>query len=225
MSHVLAKIKGTKVEDVKKALHADAWHHAQNGLKVEHVWQNDDDSDEVQFLFEADNLAEAKKFVAETHEAALKQNPNARLPSMTFLAGEEDPEFDFELPEGEEEKEEENKDIKQQSPAPQQQIFSIKNISLTVGGLTVGLGLGYAASLSTPNACPAPIAEVPITAITTVQPKADTVVAPRPTSAIVVPAKTESSSAPASSAGVRDEPVGAPRGSTSETRGDQTGLQ
>ena len=125
MSHVLAKIKGTKVEDVKKALHADAWHHAQNGLKVEHVWQNDDDSDEVQFLFEADNLAEAKKFVAETHEAALKQNPNARLPSMTFLAGEEDPEFDFELPEGEEEKEEENKDIKQQGPAPQQQIFSM----------------------------------------------------------------------------------------------------
>ncbi|MBI4068316.1 hypothetical protein HY413_02825 [Candidatus Kaiserbacteria bacterium] len=199
MSHVLAKIKGAKVTDVKRALHADAWHHAQNGLEVEHVWQNDDDPNEVQFLFEANDLAEAKKFVAETHEAALKQNPNATLPTMTFLAGEDDPEFDFELPEGEDEKED-DKGKSDTRPQTQQGTFSIKNISLTVGGLTVGLGLGYTASLSTPNACPAPVAEVPAAVTTIVQPRADTVVAPRPTSATVVPTKTKSSPAPAGSA-------------------------
>ena len=51
MSHILARLKGVNIEDIKKVLKADAPQHAEQGLYLEHLWQNVDDSEEVVFLF------------------------------------------------------------------------------------------------------------------------------------------------------------------------------
>lgn len=53
MPHILARLKGVNVEDIKKVLKADAPQHAEQGLFLEHLWQNADDSEEVVFLFES----------------------------------------------------------------------------------------------------------------------------------------------------------------------------
>lgn len=158
MSHVLAQIKGVKVEDIKKALKADATTHDRHGLTLEHVWQNADDADDVRFLFESSDLEHAKKFIAEVHADALKNDPNVKLPQMTFLAGEDDPEFEFELPELEgEEKKGEEKSEEGASAESAQSNFSIKNISFAIGGFAIGATIGATVSYTAPNSCPAPI--------------------------------------------------------------------
>ena len=85
MSHILARLKGVNVEDIKKVLKADAPQHAEQGLYLEHLWQNVDDSEEVVFLFGIENLIKAKEFINRVHTEALAKNPQANLPYMTFL--------------------------------------------------------------------------------------------------------------------------------------------
>ena len=85
MAHILARLRGVKVEDIKKVLKADASGHAEQGLYLEHFWQNADDSEEVLFLFRTDDLSRAKKFIEKVHAQALEEDPNANLPQMTFL--------------------------------------------------------------------------------------------------------------------------------------------
>jgi hypothetical protein len=51
MPHILARLKGVNLEDIKKVLKIDAPQHAEQGLYLEHMWQNADDSEEVVFLF------------------------------------------------------------------------------------------------------------------------------------------------------------------------------
>lgn len=85
MSHILAKLRGVKLADIKAVLEADAPKHAEQGLYLEHLWQNADDSNEVLFLFRTKDLNYAKQFVEKVHAQALKENPKANLPQMTFL--------------------------------------------------------------------------------------------------------------------------------------------
>jgi hypothetical protein len=85
VAHVLAKLRGMKAEVIKEILTKDASQHAREGLYLEHLWQNADDPDEVQFLFRTDDLNHAKQFINNVHTQALKENPNANLPHMTFL--------------------------------------------------------------------------------------------------------------------------------------------
>jgi hypothetical protein len=70
------------VEDILKA---DAPQHAEQGLYLEHMWQNADDSEEVVFLFRIENLIKAKEFINKVHTGAIAKNPQADLPYMTFL--------------------------------------------------------------------------------------------------------------------------------------------
>jgi hypothetical protein len=51
MPHILARLKGVNLEDIKKVLKIDAPQRAEQGLYLEHMWQNADDSEEVVFLF------------------------------------------------------------------------------------------------------------------------------------------------------------------------------
>jgi hypothetical protein len=63
MAHVLARLRRVKAEVIKQILTADASKHAEEGLFLEHLWQNvparltstvkagGDDPDEVVFLF------------------------------------------------------------------------------------------------------------------------------------------------------------------------------
>ncbi|MGC2385878.1 MAG: hypothetical protein WA460_02250 [Nitrososphaeraceae archaeon] len=85
MPHILARLKGVNTEDIKKVLKADAPQHAEQGLYLEHLWQNADDLEEVVFLFRIENLIKAKEFTNKVHTEALAKNPQANLPYMTFL--------------------------------------------------------------------------------------------------------------------------------------------
>jgi hypothetical protein len=85
MPHILARLKGVNIEDIKKVPKADAPQHAEQGLYLEHLWQNADDSEEVVFLFGIENLIKAKEFISKVHTGAIAKNPQANLPYMTFL--------------------------------------------------------------------------------------------------------------------------------------------
>lgn len=85
MAHILARLRRVKIEDIKTLLKADASKHAEQGLYLEHLWQNADDSEEVLFLFRTDDIIHAKQFVEKVHTQARKENPDANLPQMTFL--------------------------------------------------------------------------------------------------------------------------------------------
>lgn len=88
MDHILARIRGAKLEDIKSLLKADAAKHAEQGLVLRHVWRNADDPNEILFIFTAADLDRARKFIEMVHAQAHKENPNAILPQMTFLKGE-----------------------------------------------------------------------------------------------------------------------------------------
>jgi hypothetical protein len=60
MPHILARLKGVNIKDIKKVLKADAPQHAEQGLYLGHLWQNADDSEEVVFLFGIENLIKAR---------------------------------------------------------------------------------------------------------------------------------------------------------------------
>jgi len=49
------------MEDVKSVLQADADKHVEQGLHLEHLWQNVDDPEEIIFLFRIDNPILAKQ--------------------------------------------------------------------------------------------------------------------------------------------------------------------
>jgi hypothetical protein len=88
MDHILARIRGVKMEDIKNVLKADALKHAEQGQVLRHVWRNADDPDEILFIFTTADLNRARKFIEMVHTQALKENPNANLPQMLFLKGE-----------------------------------------------------------------------------------------------------------------------------------------
>lgn len=88
MDHILARIRGAKMEDVKSMLKADASKHAEQGLILRHIWRNADDPDEILFIFTTLDLNRARNSIEMVHAKILKENPNANLPQMLFLKGE-----------------------------------------------------------------------------------------------------------------------------------------
>jgi len=85
MAYMLAKLRNIRLEAVKQRLETDAQEHAAEGMFVEHLWQNIDDVNEVLFVFRVTDLDAARKSVARKHQEARKQNPNANLPTLTFV--------------------------------------------------------------------------------------------------------------------------------------------
>jgi hypothetical protein len=88
MDHILARLKGVKLEDIKGVLKADAPKHAEQGLILRHIWRNADDPNEILFIFTAADLSRARKFIETMHRQARKENANVNLPEMVFLKGE-----------------------------------------------------------------------------------------------------------------------------------------
>ncbi len=88
MDHILARIKGVKLEDIKNALKADAQKHAEQGLILRHLWRNADDPDEILFIFTTADLNRSRKFIETVHAQAREEDPHANLPDMVFLKGE-----------------------------------------------------------------------------------------------------------------------------------------
>ena len=83
--HILAKLTDVKFADIKQILKNNAPKHAEQGLFLEHLWKNADDSGEIMFLFRTNNLSKAKEFINSSHQQALKDDPQAELPAMIFL--------------------------------------------------------------------------------------------------------------------------------------------
>ncbi|MFL6357850.1 MAG: hypothetical protein ACJ72V_00725 [Nitrososphaeraceae archaeon] len=87
MDHILARIRGAKMEEVKAMLRADASKHAEQGLILRHIWRNTDDPDEVLFIFTTADLNRSRKFMERVQADALRENPSANLPQLLFLKG------------------------------------------------------------------------------------------------------------------------------------------
>ena len=85
MAHVLAKLTGVKLADVKHQLETDASAHAEQGMYVEHLWRNSDDRDEVLFLFRVNDLKHCKQMMTKIHAEARRENSDAKLPDFIFL--------------------------------------------------------------------------------------------------------------------------------------------
>lgn len=85
MAHLLAKLRNVKYEVINQVLENDALVHAQEGLFLEHLWQNVDDENEILFLFRINDIEHAKSFIDRVHSQALKENPNVNLPKMIYL--------------------------------------------------------------------------------------------------------------------------------------------
>ena len=85
--HLLAKLHGVNYSEIEKSLKADVLKHAAEGIFLEHLWQNNENEDEILFLFRIMNLDRAKKFLNDMNLQAIKANPTVELPEMTFLEG------------------------------------------------------------------------------------------------------------------------------------------
>jgi hypothetical protein len=85
--HLLAKLHGVNYSEIEKSLKADFLKHAAEGIFLEHLWQNNENGDEILFLFRIMNMDRAKKFLNSMHLEAIKADPGVVLPEMTFLEG------------------------------------------------------------------------------------------------------------------------------------------
>jgi len=85
MPHLLATLRNVPFETIKAVLENDRAFHASEEMFLEHIWQNADDENEVQFLFRINSIANTKKLIDKLHSKALEQDPNANLPKMTYL--------------------------------------------------------------------------------------------------------------------------------------------
>ena len=88
MDHILARIKGAPMDEIKKVLRADAADHAREGLQLRHIWRNADEPEEIIFIFTAADLNKARKYIESMHKHVRTEKPNAILPQMLFLKGE-----------------------------------------------------------------------------------------------------------------------------------------
>jgi hypothetical protein len=86
MAHMLARLRNVPIDIIAPVLKADVGAHSKEGLYLEHLWQNDDDANEVLFLFRVDDLNHARQFIDRVHAEARTENPKVNLPTMTFLA-------------------------------------------------------------------------------------------------------------------------------------------
>ncbi|WP_136668400.1 hypothetical protein [Flavobacterium sp. H122] len=85
MPHLLAKLTNVPLEVIKEVLHKDAEFHASQGMYLEHIWENADVENEVQFLFRIDDITATKILIDKLHSDALAENPGANLPAMTYF--------------------------------------------------------------------------------------------------------------------------------------------
>ena len=85
MAHVLNKLTGVELEDVKKQLELDASSHAEQGMYLEHLWRNADDPNEILFIFRVDDRSRCKELMERICAEARKENPDVKLPEKLFL--------------------------------------------------------------------------------------------------------------------------------------------
>lgn len=85
MPHLLAKLNNVPLDVITAVLEKDKAYHASQGMYLENIWQNADDENEVLFLFRIDDVEATKVLIHKLHSEALAENPEANLPTMTYL--------------------------------------------------------------------------------------------------------------------------------------------
>lgn len=85
MPHLLATLKNVPLEIIREVLEKDKEFHKSQGMYLEHLWQNADDENEVLFLFQIDDVEKTKTLIDKLHSETLVINPDANLPTMTYL--------------------------------------------------------------------------------------------------------------------------------------------
>jgi len=88
MDHILARVKGVPMDEIKNVLRADAAAHAREGMQLRHVWRNADDPEEIIFIFTAADMNRAREYIESMHRHVRTEKPSAILPQMLFLKGE-----------------------------------------------------------------------------------------------------------------------------------------
>lgn len=87
MAHVLAKLVNVDFDEVRQTLETGAPLHKEQGLVLEHLWRNVEDANEVLFLFQVDDLDQARVLIKQLHEDAIKEDSDVNLPQITYLQG------------------------------------------------------------------------------------------------------------------------------------------
>ena len=85
MSHLLSTLQNVSLDSIKDILEKDKEFHKSQGMYLEYLWQNTDKENEVLFLFKIDSVEKTKILIQKLHSEALAQNPEANLPTMTYL--------------------------------------------------------------------------------------------------------------------------------------------
>ncbi|MEO8024303.1 hypothetical protein [Polaromonas sp.] len=85
MAHVLAKLSGVPLANIRNQLNKDAAAHAEQGMTLAHLWQNAEKPDEVLFLFRVEDLDRCRARMKEIHAQAREQRPDMPLPELVFL--------------------------------------------------------------------------------------------------------------------------------------------
>lgn len=85
MAHVLAKLSGVPLANIRTQLNRDAATHTEQGMTLLHLWQNAEKPDEVLFLFRVEDLDRCRARMKEIHAQARQQQPDMPLPELVFL--------------------------------------------------------------------------------------------------------------------------------------------
>lgn len=85
MPHLLATLKNVPLEIIREVLEKDKEFHKSQGMSLQHLWQNTDNENEILFLFQIDEIERTKALIQKLHSETLVQNPDANLPTMTYL--------------------------------------------------------------------------------------------------------------------------------------------
>lgn len=85
MAHVLARMTGVPLANIRQQLTLDAQKHAADGMFLEHVWTDVADAQAVLFLFRVNDLAHCQQKMTRMHAEVRAAHPQATLPDLTFL--------------------------------------------------------------------------------------------------------------------------------------------
>jgi hypothetical protein len=85
VAHILCRLHNVEFALVKRMLQEHASLHAEDGMYLEHLWQNADEPREAIFLFRVDDLERAREIIEKRHADARKQDPHTNLPVVTYL--------------------------------------------------------------------------------------------------------------------------------------------
>ncbi len=85
MSHILVTLYGIEKDIVEDILHEATHKHKNEGIHLEHIWQNADNDDEVVFLFQAESKKQAESLLEKIMKKTAEYTPLLEPPKVIYL--------------------------------------------------------------------------------------------------------------------------------------------